>query len=56
MDVLSFEGTRTATTNNNVSKVDDIFKVNQRITIDEVPEKLEIQHERTHKIMHDILR
>ncbi|GFY53066.1 HTH_48 domain-containing protein [Trichonephila inaurata madagascariensis] len=38
--------TRTATTDANVGKVDDMIRANRRITIDEVAEELGISHER----------
>ncbi|GFR09818.1 histone-lysine N-methyltransferase SETMAR [Trichonephila clavata] len=48
--------TRTATTDANVGKVDDMIRANRRITIDEVAEELGISHERAQNIIHDILR
>lgn len=48
--------TRMATTDANVGKVDDMIRVNRRITIDEVAEELGISHERAQNIIHDILR
>ncbi|GFR17574.1 histone-lysine N-methyltransferase SETMAR [Trichonephila clavata] len=48
--------TRTATTDANVGKVDDMIRANRRITIDEVAEELGIAHERAQNIIHDILR
>ncbi|KFM63362.1 Histone-lysine N-methyltransferase SETMAR, partial [Stegodyphus mimosarum] len=48
--------TRTATTDANVRKVDDMIRVNRRITIDEVAEELGISHERAQNIIHDIFR
>ncbi|GFS64223.1 uncharacterized protein TNIN_316481 [Trichonephila inaurata madagascariensis] len=48
--------TRTATTDANVGKVDDMIRANRRITIDEVVEELGISHERAQSIIHDILR
>ncbi|GFY37317.1 histone-lysine N-methyltransferase SETMAR [Trichonephila inaurata madagascariensis] len=48
--------TRTATTDANVGKVDDMIRANRRITIDEVAEELGISHERGQNIIHDILR
>ncbi|GFY73382.1 histone-lysine N-methyltransferase SETMAR [Trichonephila inaurata madagascariensis] len=48
--------TRTATTDANVGKVDDMIRANRRITIDEVEEELGISHERAQNIIHDILR
>ncbi|GFQ97567.1 HTH_48 domain-containing protein [Trichonephila clavata] len=48
--------TRTATTDANVGKVDDMIRANRRITIDEVAEELGILHERAQNIIHDILR
>ncbi|XP_049762475.1 uncharacterized protein LOC126088379 [Schistocerca cancellata] len=48
--------TRTATTDTNVRKVDDMVKANRRITIDGVAAELGIGHERPHKIIHDIVR
>ncbi|GFR19426.1 histone-lysine N-methyltransferase SETMAR [Trichonephila clavata] len=47
---------RTATTDANVGKVDDMIRANRRITIDEVAEELGISHERAQNIIHDILR
>ncbi|GFS32174.1 histone-lysine N-methyltransferase SETMAR [Trichonephila inaurata madagascariensis] len=37
--------TRTATTDANIGKVDDMIRANRRITIDEVAEELGISHE-----------
>ncbi|GFS36140.1 histone-lysine N-methyltransferase SETMAR [Trichonephila inaurata madagascariensis] len=48
--------TRTATTDANVGKVDDMIRANRRITIDAVAEELGISHERAQNIIHDILR
>ncbi|GFR33519.1 HTH_48 domain-containing protein [Trichonephila clavata] len=48
--------TRTATTDANVGKVDDMIRANRRITIDEVAEELGISHERAQNIIHDIPR
>ncbi|GFQ88640.1 histone-lysine N-methyltransferase SETMAR [Trichonephila clavata] len=48
--------TRTATTDANVGKVDDMIRANRRISIDEVAEELGISHERAQNIIHDILR
>ncbi|GFS48738.1 histone-lysine N-methyltransferase SETMAR [Trichonephila inaurata madagascariensis] len=48
--------TRTATTDANVGKVDDMIRVNRRITINEAAEELGISHERAQNIIHDILR
>ncbi|GFQ78404.1 histone-lysine N-methyltransferase SETMAR [Trichonephila clavata] len=48
--------TRTATTDANVGKVDDMIRVNRRITIDKVAEELGISHERAQNIIHDIPR
>ncbi|GFQ98439.1 histone-lysine N-methyltransferase SETMAR [Trichonephila clavata] len=48
--------TRTAPTDANVGKVDDMIRANRRITIDEVAEELGISHERAQNIIHDILR
>ncbi|GFY44713.1 tubulin polyglutamylase ttll6 [Trichonephila inaurata madagascariensis] len=48
--------TRTATTDANVGKVDDMIRANRRITIDEVAEELGISHERAQNITQDILR
>ncbi|GFY37795.1 histone-lysine N-methyltransferase SETMAR [Trichonephila inaurata madagascariensis] len=48
--------TRTATTDANVGKVDDMIRANRRITIDEVAEELGISHKRAQNITHDILQ
>ncbi|GFR09879.1 histone-lysine N-methyltransferase SETMAR [Trichonephila clavata] len=48
--------TRTATTDKNVGKVDDMIRANRRITIDEVAEERGISHERAQNIIHAILR
>ncbi|GFY52975.1 histone-lysine N-methyltransferase SETMAR [Trichonephila inaurata madagascariensis] len=48
--------TRTATTDANVGKVDDMIRANRRNTIDEVAEEFGISHERARNIIHDILR
>ncbi|GFR16304.1 histone-lysine N-methyltransferase SETMAR [Trichonephila clavata] len=48
--------TRTATTDANIGKVDDMIRANRRITVDEVAEELRISHERAQNIIHDILR
>ncbi|GFR27100.1 histone-lysine N-methyltransferase SETMAR [Trichonephila clavata] len=55
-DILKAGRTRTATTDANVGKVDDMIRANRRITIDEVAEELGISHERAQNIIHDILR
>ncbi|GFY67756.1 histone-lysine N-methyltransferase SETMAR [Trichonephila inaurata madagascariensis] len=55
-DIPRAERTRTATTDANVGKVDDMIRANRRITIDEVAEELGISHERAQNITHDILR
>ncbi|GFY38481.1 histone-lysine N-methyltransferase SETMAR [Trichonephila inaurata madagascariensis] len=47
--------TRTATTDANVGKVDDMIRANRRITINEVAEELGISLERAQNI-HDILQ
>ncbi|GFQ77909.1 histone-lysine N-methyltransferase SETMAR [Trichonephila clavata] len=47
---------RTATTDANVGKVDDMIRANRHITIDEVAEELGISHERAQNIIHNILR
>ncbi|GFY45611.1 histone-lysine N-methyltransferase SETMAR [Trichonephila inaurata madagascariensis] len=50
------ERMRTAATDANVGKVDDMIIANRRITIDEVAEELGISHEQAQNIIHDILR
>ncbi|GFR34070.1 histone-lysine N-methyltransferase SETMAR [Trichonephila clavata] len=55
-DIARAGRTRTATTDANVGKVDDMIRANRRITIDEVGEEFGISHERAQNIIHDILR